>query len=69
MGLTSTPAVANLAVRYAARINPPSDGMSWINEDDLIDPYHSQATRIQDPIEKILISSFYVDDFLNSSPL
>ena len=68
MGLTSTPAVANLAVRYAAREVPPRDGKTWMEEDDLLDPYHFGATRIPDQIEMILVTSFYVDDFLHSSP-
>ena len=68
MGLTSTPTVASLAVRYAARIEPPCDGNTWMVEDDLIDLYHSQATRVPDPIERILVKSFCVDDLLHSSP-
>ena len=64
MGLTSTPAVANLAVRYAAREVPPRDGKTWMTEDDLLDPYHLKATRVPDDIETILVYCFYVDDFL-----
>ena len=68
MGLTSTPAVANLTVRYAAREVSPPDSQTWMVEDDLLDPYHLGATRVPDLIETILVSSFCVDDFLHSSP-
>lgn len=68
MGLTSTPVVANLAVRYAAREALPRDGKNWMEEDDLLDPYHLGVTRVPDEIELILVNSFYVDDFLHSSP-
>ena len=68
MGLTSTPAVGNLAVRYAAREVPPRDGKTWMEEDDLLDPYHLKATRVPDDIETILVYCFYVDDFLFIAP-
>ena len=45
MGLTSTPAVANLAVRYAAREVPPRGGKTWMEEHDLLDPYHLNPIR------------------------
>ena len=40
----------------------------YLGEDDLLDPYHLGATRVPDEIELILVNSFYVDDFLHSSP-
>jgi len=36
MGNTSSPAVANLGIRYAARKNPPSNGNQWLKEDNLL---------------------------------
>ena len=39
-----------------------------VKEDDLLDPLHLQATRTQDPFEKILANGFYVDDLLASQP-
>ena len=68
MGLKSSPAVANTGVRFAVREHPPTNGSAWIKEDDLLDPLHLHATRIQDPIEKILTEGFYVDDLLASQP-
>ena len=38
MGKTSSPAIANLGVRYAARKEPPKDGQTWLQEDDILDP-------------------------------
>ena len=61
MGLKSSPAVANTGVRFAVREHPPTNGSAWIKEDDLLDPLHLNATRIQDPIEKTLVEGFYVD--------
>ena len=68
MGLTSSPAVATMAERYAARKTPPPNGKQWIREDDLLDPHHLNRTRKQDAIEKTLSHQFYVDDFLHSEP-
>ena len=68
MGLTSSPAIANLAVRYAARETPPVNGREWIREDDLLDPFQIHAVRIPDPLEEAIIYSFYVDDSLDSEP-
>ena len=68
MGLRSSPAIANVGIRYAARKDPPKDGHTWIAEDDLLDPYQRNATRTPDDIEKMLSRHFYVDDLLNSHP-
>ena len=68
MGNTSSPAIANLAVRYAARKDPPTNGKQWLKEDDLVDPCQSNRERIPDEIEKTLSQQFYVDDFLASEP-
>lgn len=68
MGNTSSPAVANLAVRYAARKEPPKNGQEWIKEDALLSPYQSNRTREPDPVERSLTNGFYVDDLLNSDP-
>ena len=43
MGNRHTPAIANLAVRYAARKDPPKNGIQWMKEDDLQDPYQSRT--------------------------
>ena len=69
MGLKSSPAIANSGVRFAVRERPPVNGKAWIIEDDLLDPLHLKATRIQDPIEKTLAEGFYVDDLLASEPI
>ena len=37
-------------------------------EDDLLDNLHQNATRTQEPLEKILAGGFYVDDLLTSQP-
>ena len=66
MGLTSTPAIANLAVRYAVREVPPVDGDTWMKEDDIMDPYHKKAIRTPDNMERAAAKSHYVDDFLKS---
>ena len=68
MGNTSSPAIANLAVRYAARKEPPKNGLQWLKEDDLLDPCQSNRERIPDDTEKTLSQQFYVDDFLASEP-
>ena len=60
--------MANLAVRYAARMKPPANGNAWITEDDLLDPYQPNRTRMPDDIEQTLTSQFYVDDFMASKP-
>ena len=67
MGCTHVPSVANLAVRYAARENPPTNGKRWMEEDNLLNPYQSQRTRIPDDIERTLSQQFYVDDLLASA--
>ena len=67
MGLKSSPALANLAVRYAARQNPPTSGDSWLKEDDLLDPQQQNREREPDETERILTKSFYVDDSLISA--
>ena len=61
MGLTSSPANANLAVRYAARKQPPIDGQTWIQEDDILTLDQPNRTRIPDHIETILVQQFYVE--------
>ena len=66
MGNTSSPAIANLAVRYAAREFPPENGAAWIVEDDIMDPYQLNRTRQPDEVERSLANNFYVDDFLAS---
>ena len=43
-GLRSSPAIANTGIRFAARKNPPTNGSSWIEEDDLLDPYQTNRT-------------------------
>ena len=68
MGNTSSPAIANLGVRYAARKDPPANGRQWLIEDDLLDPYQLNRTRIPDDYERTLAQQFYVDDFLASAP-
>ena len=68
MGLKSSPAIANTGVRFALREHPPTSGSEWIREDDLLDPLHPNATRIQEPTEKTLAEGFYVDDLLTSQP-
>ena len=67
MGNTHSPAVANLAVKYATRREPPKNGIQWMKEDDLEDPYQSHRTRIPDETEQTLTKQFYVDDFLASA--
>ena len=64
MGKTSSPAVANLAVRYAARNQPPVSGEQWIREDDLLDIYQINQTRVPDKVERSLTKQFYVDDYV-----
>ena len=64
MGKTSSPAVANLAVRYAARLNPPESGEHWIEEDDLLDVYQMNRKRDPDKVETSLTKQFYVDDYV-----
>ena len=64
MGKTSSPAVANLAVRYAARSQPPESGEQWIEEDDLLDIYQLHRKRDPDEVEKSLTKQFYVDDYV-----
>ena len=59
--------MANLAVRYAARAEPPSSGQQWLLEDDLLDAYQTRKTREQDPVERSLSKQFYVDDYLGSA--
>ena len=66
MGLCSSPAVANMGIRFAARKHTPKDGRTWITEDDLLDLYHENQTRAADDIEHTLSKQFYVDDFLYS---
>ena len=39
-----------------------------MKEDDLLDNLHQNATRTQEPLEKILAGGFYVDDLLTSQP-
>jgi len=68
MGNTSSPAVANLAVRYAAREQPPKNGDQWMEEDDLLDPHQLQRTRKPDEMERVLAHQIYVDDLLASCP-
>ena len=68
MGETSSPAIANLGVRYAARKEPPTDGHQWLKEDDILNPDQTQRTRIPDRVETLLTEQFYVDDFLASLP-
>ena len=68
MGLTSSPAIANLGIRYASRKVPPTDGLVWLQEDDLLNPDQSNRTRTPDKVEIILVQQFYVDDFLASLP-
>ena len=68
MGLTSSPAVANLIVRYASRETPPANGEIWIKEDDLLDPYQLNQRRSPDEVENVMVNQFYVDDLLFSSP-
>ena len=60
MGNTSSPSVANIAVRYAARKIPPKDGKTWIREDDIMDPYQLNRTRKPDKVETALANNFYV---------
>ena len=64
MGKTSSPAVANLAVRYAARSQPPVSGEKWIEEDDLLDIYQINQSRVPDEVERSLTKQFYVDDYV-----
>ena len=64
MGKTSSPAVANLAVRYAARKEPPVSGAKWIKEDDLLDIYQINQSRVPDKVERSLTKQFYVDDYV-----
>ena len=64
MGKTSSPAVANLAVRYAARCQPPVSGEQWIKEDDLLDIYQIGQSRVPDKVERSLTKEFYVDDYV-----
>ena len=64
MGKTSIPAVANLAVRYAARSLPTASGQQWIEEDDLLDIYQKGQTRVPDKVERSLTKRFYVDDYV-----
>ena len=66
MGNRPSPAIANLAVRYAARKESPKNGKQWMAEDDLQDPYQSNRTRNPDHVEQVLSQQFYVDDFLAS---
>ena len=68
MGLRSSPAIANVEIRYAARKHPPKDGHTWITDDDLLDPYQTNRSRIPDETEETLSKNFYVDDFMNSQP-
>jgi len=68
MGNTSSPAIANLAVRYAARKIPPVNGGQWLQEDNLLDPYQRQRTRTPDETERVLSQQIYVDDLLASRP-
>ena len=65
MGNRPSPAIANLAVRYAARKQPPINGTQWMAEDDLQDPYQSNRTRKPAHVEQTS-KQFYVDDFLTS---
>ena len=67
-GLRSSPAIANLAIRYAVREQPPINGEEWLEEDDLCDPYQCKRTRIPDDVERALSEQFYVDDFCASAP-
>ena len=67
MGYTSSPAIANLAVRYAARQIPPANGLAWIDEDKLLDPHQSHPLRTPDSVEKVLSKQFYVDDLMASA--
>ena len=60
--------MANTGIRFAVRDKPPIDGDQWIKEDDLLDPFHLNASRKQDPKEKLLANGFYVDDLLASTP-
>ena len=64
MGKTSSPAVANLAVWYAARSQPPESGEQWIREDDLLDIYQLNRKREPDEVEQSLTKQFYVDDYV-----
>ena len=52
----------NLAIRYASRAEFSSSGAQWSEEDDILDPYQSKQTRIQDAVEQSLAKQFYVDD-------
>ena len=67
-GLKSSPSIAYLGIRLAAREHPPSSGQQWLEEDDLLDPHQSNRSREPDEIEKVLDCNFYVDDFLGSAP-
>ena len=64
MGMTSSPAVANLAMRYAAHSQPPISGEQWIKEDDLLDVYQRSSTRKPDEVERPRTKQFYVDDYV-----
>ena len=48
MGLRSSPAIANIGIRFGARKYPPKDGTTWIKEDDFLNPFQQNATRIPD---------------------
>lgn len=68
MGLCSSPAIANVGIRFAARKHPPNIGHAWLEEDAILDPHQTNQKRIPDEVEKVLENSFYVDDFLTSQP-
>ena len=67
MGLTSSPAVAILAVRYAAREEPPSSGAQWLQKDDSLDPKQSETTGIQYLVEQSLANPIYIDKSVASA--
>ena len=66
VGNTWSPAIANLASRYASRKNPPKVCASWVIKDDIMDPYQLNGTRHPDEIERSLVYNFYVEHFLVS---
>ena len=66
MGLTSSPTVAKLCLRYAAMHDPPPPA-AWIREDDLLDPAQRRRSRESDPTEDFIVDGFYVDDGLASA--
>ena len=66
-GLTGSPAIAEVARRYASKAKTPTNHIEWLNQEFLHPPDQVGVVRDESPEDRVLSRQFYVDDLLASA--